>query len=177
VIEERAAEHRQTEVVLEYEPQRADMAEAFALIVRKRKSGLAFRPAGVITLGSVGVAVLALQTWTGELDVYPFVIVLYALLLYFWPRLAGRQLMKAFAHQGALRVTVDETGVRTVGAQADARMLWGNFGSYAEGDRVFVLRSPDRAGRCANVLVKRGAADPADIDRLRALLDGHLPKV
>ncbi|MFF8727469.1 YcxB family protein [Streptomyces sp. NPDC015171] len=177
MTEERAAERPKSDVVLEYEQQQGDLAEAIALIVRKRKSGLVFRPPVIITLGLLGVALLALEAGTGDLDVYPFGIVLYAVLLYFWPRLAGRQMMKAVAHQGPLRVTVDEEGVRTAGAKGDARMLWSNFGSYAEGDRVFVLRSPDRAGSCANVLVKRGAGDPADIDRLRALLDSRLPRV
>ncbi|MEV6736439.1 hypothetical protein AB0N14_05580 [Streptomyces sp. NPDC051104] len=43
--------------------------------------------------------------------------------------------------------------------------------------RCFVLRSPDRAGYCAAVLLKRGARTPEDVDRLRALLDRHLPRV
>ncbi|MBT3164085.1 hypothetical protein HTV80_13300 [Streptomyces sp. Vc74B-19] len=67
--------------------------------------------------------------------------------------------------------------MRTVGEHSDLRMGWAGFGSCAESDRVLALRSPDRAGNCALVLVKQGVRQASDVDRLRALLDRHLPRV
>ncbi|MFE0512368.1 hypothetical protein [Streptomyces sp. NPDC058964] len=177
MIEEQAAEQRRTGVVLEYEQQHGDLVAAVRLILGKRKSGFVYRPPFVVTLGLLGVAMIVLDVAQGEPKISSFLVPLYAVLLYFWPHLAARRLLRANAHQGPLRVTVDEEGVRAVGAQAEVRTTWRNYGSYAENDGVFVLRSPDRAGRCANVLVKRGAADPADIDRLRDLIAANLPKV
>jgi hypothetical protein len=170
-------EQQKTEVVLEYEQQHADLVDAVRLILRKRKSGFVYRLPFILTFALLGVALILLQARSGRLEVFSFFIPLYAVLLYFLPHLSAHRLLKANAHQGRLRLTVDEEGLRMVGAQADLRTTWRNYGSYAENDRVFVLRSPDRAGRCANVLVKRGAADPADIDRLRTLIGHHLPKV
>ncbi|UXY27444.1 hypothetical protein [Streptomyces sp. HUAS TT20] len=171
-------EQQKTEVVLEYELQHADLVDAVRLILRKRKSGFVYRLPVVLAFALVGVAQIVLQAWTGRPDFLSVFLTLYvAVALYFLPHLSARRLLKANAHQGRLRLTVDEEGLRMVGAQADLRTTWRNYGSYAENDRVFVLRSPDRGGRCANVLVKRGAADPADIDRLRTLIGHHLPKV
>ncbi|MEH0443910.1 MULTISPECIES: hypothetical protein [unclassified Streptomyces] len=73
-------------------------------------------------------------------------------------------------------MSVGPEGVRTVHAHADLRMGWAGYGSYAESSRVFALPSPDKAGRCAIVLVERGARTPEDVDRLRALLDSRLPR-
>ncbi|MGW7405488.1 hypothetical protein ACWGI9_17395 [Streptomyces sp. NPDC054833] len=170
-------EQQKTEVVLEYELQHADLVDAVRLILRKRKSGFVYRLPFVLTVALLGVALILLQARSGRLDFFSFFLPLYAVLLYFLPHLSAGRLLKANAHQGRLRLTADEEGLRMVGAQADLRTTWRNYGSYAENDRVFVLRSPDRAGRCANVLVKRGAADPAEIDRLRTLIGHHLPKV
>ncbi|MFF6977423.1 hypothetical protein ACFZAV_06675 [Streptomyces sp. NPDC008343] len=100
-----------------------------------------------------------------------------AVVLYFAPNLSAGALQKANRHHGRIRVTLDDEGVRVTGAHADIRTAWSNYGSYAESGRVFILRSPDRLGNCAMVLVKRGAAELYDVDRLRTLLDRHLPRV
>ncbi|MDX3311128.1 hypothetical protein P1S61_19030 [Streptomyces sp. ME08-AFT2] len=102
--------------------------------------------------------------------------VVWPVLFYFAPRMSAAKLLKANGHHGRLQVTVGPEGVRTVSAHADLRMGWANYGSYAESSRIFALRSPDKAGRCAIVLVKRGARTPEDVDRLRALLDSRLPR-
>jgi RimJ/RimL family protein N-acetyltransferase len=61
------------------------------------------------------------------------------------------------------------------GSHVESRTGWANYGSYVETDRSFLLRSPDKGGRCAIVLPKRGTADEAELARLRALIDRHLP--
>ncbi|MFJ7899295.1 hypothetical protein ACIQ6V_02035 [Streptomyces sp. NPDC096198] len=175
---EQAVEKREADVVLEYELRRADLVDAVRLILRKRRSGLIFRPPFVIVLGLLGVALAVLDAVNGDGGgTFGLAVAAYAVVLYLWPHLAARGSLKALQHQGRVRVTVGGTGVRMAGAQAESTMAWGNFGSYGESERVFVLRSPDRAGRCATVIAKAGAADPADVDRLRALLDGRLSRV
>ncbi|MFF3910143.1 hypothetical protein ACFYZJ_30160 [Streptomyces sp. NPDC001848] len=177
MTEEQAAALRETGVVLEYRLQHADMLEAIRLILRKRRSKFIFRLPFIISFGLLGVAVLALHLAHGRgVRFVDVLIPLYAVFLYFWPHIAARGSLKAVQHQGLVRATVDEAGVRMVGSQAESTSAWGNFGSYAESKRVFILRSPDRVGRCAMVLAKRGAADPADVDRLRTLLDQHLTR-
>jgi hypothetical protein len=48
---------------------------------------------------------------------------------------------------------------------------------YRETHEVFALFSGDHNARLLTLLPKRGLADPADADRLRAILDRHLTRV
>ena len=168
---------RENAVVLEYEHQHADMADAIRLILRKRgKRGIIYRPVFLVPLGLLGLAKLVLGL-RGDGGVgLGVTLVVYAVLMSFTPYLSARASIKAQQHQGRLRVVVDDQGIRRWGAHAESHAGWGSYGSYAEGKRVFILRTPDRGARCAAVLVKHGAADPADIDRLRAILDRHLTR-
>lgn len=179
MIEEQTVEPREDQVVLEYEHQHADLVDGIRTLVRTRGvAALVYRPAFLAVFGLLGLALLVLDaSHPGDFRVPALMFLGCAVLLYFAPHLTARTTLKAQQHQGLVRVTVDAEGIRATGAHADVNQSWGNFGSYAESDRVFVLRSPDRGGRCAMVLVKRGAAQPADIDRLRATLDHHLRRV
>jgi hypothetical protein len=175
VIEEQSVERG--EVTLEYEFQREDFVDAVKVILRKRRSGFLFRPVFLTLFGVVSALVLALQLVADDVSVPALILPVYAVLLPFWPRWAARASLKANEHQGRLRLTADEQGLHVEGAHARTQTGWGNYGSYAETPRAFVLRSPDRGGRCAMVLAKRGARRPADVDRLRAILDRHLTRV
>ncbi|MFF4499733.1 YcxB family protein [Streptomyces sp. NPDC001401] len=165
-------------IVLEFDQEHADFLEAVRLKVAKQRSLFIFRLSSIIPLGLLGVALIALDLLGGH-SVNPGAVLLlfYAVLLYYWPHIGARNARRVSEHQGRMRVTLDEEGVLLAGAQADARMRWGYFGSYAEGDRVFILRTPDRGGRGVTVIPKGGAADPADVDRLRDLLNRHLTRV
>ena len=179
MIEEQLVEPDARGVVLEYEQQRADLVEAIRLIQRKRgMASFVYRPGFLVPFGLLGVAELALGLSGGRGNPgLGAAFVVYAVLMPLVPRLHARAALKANQHQGALRVTVDDEGVRMAGAHAESHAAWGSYGSYAEGKRVFILRSPAKGARFAAVLVKRGAKDPADLDRLRALLDRHLTRV
>ncbi|KUO22255.1 hypothetical protein [Streptomyces dysideae] len=179
MIEEQTAEPREDQVVLEYEHQHADLVEGLRTLVRTRGvAALVYRPAFLAVFGLLGLGLLVLDVSHPENFLLPgLMFVGCAVLLYFAPHFTARTTLKAQQHQGLVRVTVNAEGIRATGAHADVHQTWGNFGSYAESDRVFVLRSPDRGGRCAMVLVKRGAAQPADLDRLRTMLDRHLHHV
>ncbi|WP_416973367.1 YcxB family protein [Streptomyces sp. 4F14] len=166
------------QVVLEYETRRADYAEMYRLQLRKRPLGLIFRWPFVIAFGLLGAAMVVLRLLTGGgLDPLGLLIVVYAGLLRCYPALAAARLQKANAHQGTVRTTVGAEGIRKVTARAETRTEWSNYGSYAESDAVFIVRSPDRGGRCVSFLPKRGAGDPADVERLRELLDANLRRV
>ncbi|MFG2134318.1 hypothetical protein ACGFNV_42080 [Streptomyces sp. NPDC048751] len=178
--EEQGVGVREDTVTLEYELQRADMTDAVRLLTRKRgKAGFIHRPAFLVcvALFAVGLIVVGVRNRDAGGMSYGVMFFVWVVLMFFAPRISAGQLLKANQHHGTVRVTVGAAGVRTVSAHADMRMGWANYGSYTESDRVIALRSPDRAGRCAIVLAKRGARSPEDSDRLRALLDRHLPRV
>lgn len=171
---------REDAVVLEYEHRLADMEDAVRLVSRKNgRVGLIHRPVFLVCVALAGLALLGLSVRAADGTAMSFGVMftVWPALMHFAPRLAAGQLLKANRHHGRIQVVVGPEGVRTVSAHADLRMGWANYGSYAESARVFALRSPDKAGHCAIVLVKRGARTPEDVDRLRALLDGRLQRV
>ncbi|AWT43131.1 MULTISPECIES: YcxB family protein [Streptomyces] len=162
-------------VELEFAYERQDMEQAFRLLLRKRgRAGLLYHPAVAACAVLIGVAVAVTNSPAHPLAVMG---VLWGVVMFFSPRLSATQMLKAHQHHGLMRLTVGAEGVRQVTAHADLRTGWPNYGSYAESDTAFILRSPDKAGRCAIVLPKRAVRTPEDVDRLRAVLDGHLPRV
>lgn len=163
-------------VELEFAYEQQDMTDAVRLLMRKRgRAGLLYHPVVAATAALAGVALLV-TSHRDNLGI-AFALIVWGVLMLFLPRMSAAQLRKAHQHHGLLRATVSPAGVRLVSAHVDVRTGWANYGSYAESDRVFILRSPDRAGRCANILAKRGARTPADVDRLRAILDANLRRV
>jgi hypothetical protein len=54
---------------------------------------------------------------------------------------------------------------------------WPILTRYAETDELFVLMTPDRYRVGIVVLPKRGVAEPADIDRLQAVLNRNATRV
>ncbi|MFJ9378645.1 YcxB family protein [Streptomyces sp. NPDC101455] len=172
--------HRVSDVVLEYQLRLEDMTEAVRLLFRKRgRAGFIHQPVFLAAVMVVGVLVLTAGLAGGDGIGFAFggALMLWPLLMLRVPAMTARQLLRANQHHGVMRVTVAEEGVRTVSAHMDSRMSWANYGSYAETDHCFVLRSPDRIGACAMVIVKQGAPTPQDVDRLRALLNTKLPRV
>ncbi|MQY10244.1 hypothetical protein SRB5_03510 [Streptomyces sp. RB5] len=164
-------------MTLEFEFQREYFVEAIKVVLRKRRFGFLYQPAFLTLFGALSVLVLALELADGDVSVPALILPLYAVLLPLWPHWAAKASLKANEHQGRLRLTADDQGLQLEGAHARTQTGWGNYGSYVETPRAFVLRSPDRGGRCAMVLAKRGAGHPADVDLLRAILDRHLTRV
>jgi len=177
---EQTVEQRASEVVLEYQLRLEDMTEAVRLMFRRRgRAGFVHHPVFLAAVMVLGVLVLTAGLAGGDSTGFAFGVMLmvWPLLMLRVPGMTARQMLRANQHHGVMRVTVAEEGVRTVSAHIDSRMSWANYGSYAETEHCFVLRSPDRIGACAMVLVKQGAAIPQDVDRVRALLDSKLPRV
>ncbi|GAA3059471.1 hypothetical protein GCM10017562_25580 [Streptomyces roseofulvus] len=97
-------------------------------------------------------------------------------------RLMSRAVARAFlraarAQGGDARVVVDAEGGRWTSRDTDTVIRWAMLPRYVETDRLFVLLTPRRAGTGFAYLPKHGLADPADADRLRALLDRHSSRV
>ncbi|MEU9803187.1 YcxB family protein [Streptomyces sp. NPDC051000] len=54
---------------------------------------------------------------------------------------------------------------------------WAAQPRYTETAGMFLLLSDDKRAASMTMLPKRGARDPADIDRLRAVLDRNLRRI
>ncbi|MFD0009196.1 YcxB family protein [Streptomyces sp. NPDC127178] len=81
------------------------------------------------------------------------------------------------APQGEFRAVVDDTGVRVTSRDSETIHRWPMITRYAETDALYVLMTPDKYSVGIVVLPKRGAPEPADVDRLRVILDQHATRV
>ncbi|MFF6774485.1 YcxB family protein [Streptomyces sp. NPDC012637] len=92
-------------------------------------------------------------------------------------RLTARQMYAVIERQGEHRARVDEDGVRWETRDSEVVARWQLTPRYFETPTQFVLLSADKGGAGVAALPKRGLADPADVDRLRALLDRNLTRM
>ncbi|MER5930682.1 hypothetical protein [Streptomyces sp. NPDC002054] len=97
-------------------------------------------------------------------------------------RARGRMARESFANMephGDSRTVLGETGIVITGGGPDRTVFdWQGDGGpawYHETPGLFVLTA--NKGRTFLALPKRGAADPADVDRVRELLDRNLKRI
>ncbi|MEV7522470.1 YcxB family protein [Streptomyces sp. NPDC091371] len=130
----------------------------FAMAANKMQHGMTLGDRGVYLQLVIGTTLLAM--------------------VFLAPRLGAKKVHKALVEkQGEFRAVVTETEV-TVGSTSYAQTLtWTAVPRYTETPEAFVLLSGDKYGAGITVLPKRGAQQPADVDRLRALLDRHIERV
>ncbi|MFJ3912051.1 YcxB family protein [Streptomyces vinaceus] len=88
----------------------------------------------------------------------------------------ARRLHQVMATYGQCRTVADERGTATTGRTMSYTGDWKLFTRYAETPELFVLLGGPRAS-CLAVLPKRGAEEPADVDRLRGILDRNLRRL
>ncbi|MFD7837317.1 hypothetical protein [Streptomyces sp. NPDC059761] len=93
------------------------------------------------------------------------------------PRLQARAFRGLLEKTGETRAVIDGSGVVLTATACDTRIGWAAQPTYGETDDLFVMLSDDKAAVSMTVLPKRGAQDPADIDRLRAILDANLRRL
>ncbi|WP_327131965.1 hypothetical protein OG311_13230 [Streptomyces sp. NBC_01343] len=93
------------------------------------------------------------------------------------PRLQARAFRGLLEKTGETRAVIDGAGVRLTATACDTRIGWAAQPTYAETDELFVMLSEDKRAVAMTVLPKRGAQSPADIDRLRAILDANLRRL
>jgi hypothetical protein len=78
---------------------------------------------------------------------------------------------------GPATLTVTADGVRTQATTTESRVSWSRYQRYVETTKSFVLLASDKPGAALQILPKRALSAPAEIERLRALLDQHLRRV
>lgn len=93
------------------------------------------------------------------------------------PWATTRSLFRLIRNQGESRAVVDEDGGRWTTRDTDATIRWGLLSRYVETPRLFVLLTAKQSSTGFAYLPKRGLADPADEERLRAILDRNITRV
>ncbi|MFF7161601.1 YcxB family protein [Streptomyces sp. NPDC008086] len=169
---------RGTAVELVYRPTAADFEEA--LRARARRS-----PAGRVQVLMAPVAgVVAVSVFSVLRDA-PLPVWIVSLVLTVsvtcWGTLRGlrtmaRRMFSMVEPYGQCRTVADDRGAATAGERASFSMEWTVVREYLETPGLFVLLAGDRAAGVA-LLPKRGAQDPADVDRLRVILDRNVKRL
>jgi hypothetical protein len=167
----------QESVELAYRPSVADFTSALRARRRISRAGrtrfwiVGFAAVVVLAQGAVALA-------GHKVAAFPLIwIVCTVALLSLTPWLQARQVFRLAERQGTFRVTVTDTGVTVVTDNTTTTVNWVAQPRYRETDDVFALFSPDRNAVGFTVLPKRGVQHPADVDRLRTLLDRNLTRV
>lgn len=88
-------------------------------------------------------------------------------------RAQARRLFSIVEPYGECRMVADERGAVSTGERASFTTEWSVYSGHLETPRLFVLFGGERAAGIA-VLPKRGAQDPADVERLRGILGRSL---
>ncbi|MFE1285853.1 YcxB family protein [Streptomyces sp. NPDC058751] len=91
-------------------------------------------------------------------------------------RVMAHRMFSVVEPYGQCRMVADDRGAVSTGERASFTVDWTVFREYLETPGLFVLLGGDRAAGVA-VLPKRGAQDPADVDRLREILDRNLKRL
>ncbi|WP_455353041.1 YcxB family protein [Streptomyces sp. SYSU K217416] len=91
-------------------------------------------------------------------------------------RTMARRMFSIVEPYGQCRMVADDRGAVSTGERVSFTIEWTVFREYLETPGLFVLLGGERAAGVA-VLPKRGAQDPAAVDRLRAILDQHLKRL
>ncbi|MFB7589899.1 YcxB family protein [Streptomyces sp. NPDC056169] len=92
------------------------------------------------------------------------------------PWLTAQSLFRLIRAQGEATAVVDEDGGRWTSRDSETTIRWALLPRYAETPRLFVLLTAKQSGTGFAYLPKHGLADPADADRLRAVLDRNISK-
>lgn len=164
-----------TVVELVYRPQPADTLAGLRVRERIKRAGLLLR--GALLVLSVGNWLLTTVA-RGSVDVFSTaVLLLVVLLLWGYPRMQAAQVQRLVGWQGEYRATVSPAGITCRTDHGTLIQKWSVFQGYRETAGHFILLSRDPNIMCLDVLPKRGAREAGDLERLRAILDQHTPRV
>ncbi|MEU9374490.1 hypothetical protein AB0D94_12065 [Streptomyces sp. NPDC048255] len=177
---EQAEPAGQTEeqVAFVYRPTLADIQGAVQARARRTAAG---RAETLLLPVLTVLAVVGLCLFRGTLPVVTAVSVVPALAVALcgvvWiRRTMARQMYSVVGQYGQCRTVADERGTATTGETMSFTTDWKLFPHYIETPELFVLVGGTRAA-AVGVLPKRGAQQPADVDRLRAILDRNLRRL
>jgi hypothetical protein len=164
---------RQDTVELVYRPTRADFLTGVRLRERRRRLHLVrWGFTGLFGAGAV------LVVTAPESSVQSFVTAVFcAAVIWSIPHLQAHHALRTVSWQGEYRTSVSATGIAADTAHATLVQRWSVFRGYRETRDHVVLLSRDPNILLVEVLPKRGLRSPRDAERLRALLNRHLPRV
>jgi YcxB-like protein len=154
-----------------------DYVDAFAARDRvARTARYASRPV-LVGVGLVGLltALLGRIWWVAVAMGIFTLLVGFPTLLY--RRISRRLVRDNPGLHGPATLTVTEDGLRTRTVATEAWVGWSRYQGYVETTESFVLLASDRPGAALQILPKRALGAPAEIERLRGLLDHHLQRV
>ncbi|MBB4985105.1 YcxB family protein [Streptomyces nymphaeiformis] len=166
----RDAAARDAAVAFVYTPTEADYRSA----VRRYSFGTPSGLAGVLVPVAVGLLIAYFYAWRKGFSpatsavVGACVLVASGVIL---PRILARVAREQYsgtADYGTCTTVVGAEGMTTTGGGLTSTIDWQAFPRCVETDELFVFMP--RRMRIYFVLPKRGAADPADVDRVRAVL-------
>jgi hypothetical protein len=166
---------------LVYTPTRADVADAVR--VRMKHSWFRWLLRVLRLVAVLAALVLVLELFgpgdpkpAGAVRMAGFVLLLLVLgPLARW--VTARQMYALIGSQGEHRARVDEDGVRWTTRDSEVVHRWQLLARYVETPTQFVLLSADKGGVGVAALPKRGFADPAEVDRLRHVLDRNITRL
>ncbi|WP_329380128.1 YcxB family protein [Streptomyces sp. NBC_01716] len=168
VVDERTA------VRLAYRPEPADTLAGLRVRGRIKRTGL-------LRWGFLALWVghwLFSTVGRGSADVVSTVLfLLVVLMVWGYPRLQAAHVQRIVGWQGEYRTSVSPAGITCRTDHSTLVQQWSVFQGYRETAGHFVLLSRDPNIMCLDVLPKRGVRAAGDLDRLRAILDGHTARV
>ncbi|MFE2691812.1 hypothetical protein [Streptomyces mirabilis] len=164
-------------VELEYRPTVGDFTPA--LRARRGVSKAGRRQFWLLGGVTVLVALEGALALAGEnVSVLPLIwLLVFAPLMLLTPWLQARQVQRFAECQGTFRVTVTDVVLTVTTDNATVALNWVAQPRYRETTGAFVMLSPDKNAVGFTVLPKRAARTPADVERLRAILDRNLTRV
>ncbi|MGW8888617.1 YcxB family protein [Streptomyces sp. NPDC055749] len=169
---------RGTTVEFVYRPTAADFEEALRARARRTPAGRveALLVPLVAAVAAVVVGVLREAPLIAWIITLVFSVGIGAWGIVWMLRFMARRMFSIVEPYGQCRTVADENGAVSTGERASSSADWSVFREYLETPGLFVLVGGDRAAGIA-VMPKRGAQDPADVDRLRAILDRNLKRL
>ncbi|MFG2947482.1 YcxB family protein [Streptomyces adustus] len=167
----------QETVELTYQPTVKDFAQVLGERRRFSRAGRRFTwVIGVLFCLAAVEAAVGLAG--GKPDMFLLVwSALTAVMFLFLPRLQARTVQRIAARNGVFRAVVTDAGVTVTTDVGSSTINWSGQPRYRESRELFTLYSNDKNATCFTLLPKRGLSDPAEEDRLRAILDRHLTRV
>lgn len=179
-VESAAAAGAGEGVELVYEVTTADLAQAIRVRSRAtpalRRQRWLMPLLGVLSLLLGGSTLLTGRGGSKSLMFLGTGLLLCAATLY-GPRLQARAFAGMLAKAGRTRTVVDACGIRVATQRYSSRMDWTAQPAYAETPDAFITLDIDKRAAAMTILPKRGIQAPADVDRLRELLDANLKRI
>ncbi|MEV0415424.1 hypothetical protein AB0I68_32760 [Streptomyces sp. NPDC050448] len=170
----------QVPVRLVYRITTADIAQALrardARVPAGRRRRMLTTGFGVLLLGFGGLASMGEGSPAKPLLIAGAGVLMLVLTL-FGPQLTARAFAGLLAKAGETTAVVDAAGLQVSTADTQTRINWAAQPLYTETADTFVTLSVAKRAVAMTILPKRGAGDPADVDRLRAVLDRNLQRL